>query len=344
MDKLTPTLRQKSRETNYCFPTSDQLCWLFPPRHSFPSTMDAPALRHCTGPFARLVGHIPPAMSAGKLISNETVFAPMLPDNLQPLFHAFIATLNVVAAEAGAQLAKAPSGLVLDYKAKVSPSAAGVFQEKVPLPYLVGKLKDLDATEKEAARVLDLSYNNLSADDIPLIVKCVDALQLVSSSAEEGMNLVAGHLSLRRFRSRRPACPAVPSALPSRGLLNSGTLALTLQPYSPELRQQQDPPSPHTTVILRNNRLWSCMPAVRHLLQHNSVEYVDVTINPIATLESKDDIKLLPVGELEKLIFLLPQHIKEHVLDIMTDRDRERMAIIEKAHYSFYERFSSNYS
>jgi hypothetical protein len=122
-------------------------------------------------------------MSARNLIKNGDVLAGMLPEHLRDLFGAFITTLKVVAAEAEPSAA-APSGLVLDYKAKVSPSAWGIFEEKVPLLYLAGKLKDLEASEKAAAMVLDLSCNNLSGDDIPTVVQCVEALRPVSGGVK----------------------------------------------------------------------------------------------------------------------------------------------------------------
>jgi hypothetical protein len=82
------------------------------------------------------------------------------------------------------------------------------------------------------------------------------------------------------------------------------------------------------------------MPAVQTLLEHPCVDYVDVTINPIASLDSKDFIKGLSSVLRRKLIFLLPQHLKTHVLEIMTDKDPTQMTEVEESHVAFYEKFS----
>lgn len=78
------------------------------------------------------------------------------------------------------------------------------------------------------------------------------------------------------------------------------------------------------------------MPAIEALLQHAAVEHVDITVNPIASIDSKEYITKLSPGCRKKLIFLLPQHLKTHVFDMLTNNDDTMSAELEHAHTSFY--------
>lgn len=69
-------------------------------------------------------------------------------------------------------------------------------------------------------------------------------------------------------------------------------------------------------------------------LLRKGVKYVDVTINPIASIESKDLIKQLSSAARKKLIFLLPQ-------DIMTDNDEMMGNEIKLSHETFYDKTAS---
>ena len=145
--------------------------------------MDETGLRYCTGPFIRLADHIPPIMTACRIIEQADLLTAIMPEALQPLFRAFVVTLKVVAQE---QSQPAPSALVLQYRNKISSVALGsAFTEYPSLLLLPGKLQALTPLEKQQVQILDLSYNNLSGVDIAHVIECVHALRPVRHGSKK---------------------------------------------------------------------------------------------------------------------------------------------------------------
>ena len=66
------------------------------------------------------------------------------------------------------------------------------------------------------------------------------------------------------------------------------------------------------------------------------MKFVDVSLNAVASMESKDKILKLTKAELGRLIFLQPCHLRDSVLDIMSNGERPLRDIIEQAHTTYF--------
>lgn len=71
------------------------------------------------------------------------------------------------------------------------------------------------------------------------------------------------------------------------------------------------------------------MTQLRDLLQHQAVKFVDVSLNALASIESKDKFLKLTKAELGRLIFLQPFHLRDFGEQPLRD-------IIEQAHRIYF--------
>ena len=105
---------------------------------------------------------------------------------------------------------------------------------------------------------------------------------------------------------------------------------------APGRLKDPQPRSRQLTISLRNNRLYDCVFQLRDLLQHPAVLFVDISLNSVASIDSKDDMCRLSHPELQRLIFLQPQHLRGSVLDLMSNNDAARRQVIETAHKDYF--------
>lgn len=90
-------------------------------------------------------------------------------------------------------------------------------------------------------------------------------------------------------------------------------------------------------VDLSSNCLSQCVDELKQLLDLPSVSFLDVSINPVVSVEKKDKIVALETRLLSKLIFLPRQHCQPHVFDRLSRGDEKVRGVIQSAHRAYYD-------
>lgn len=256
------------------------------------------AAHYCRDIFSELTPFIPPGWSPQEVLSAKDVLVGHAPDRLKPLFTTFLVYLANVAT----QTQTIPE--ILDYREAVLPGVITQFVgDKLPLVLLPLEVDKLPAATKARVTLLDLGWNNFMAEDLAIIVDAVNKLPATAVRPE--------HL---------PWSPNALAAIDAR--------ILTTPAHTHTQRK--------LTISLRNNRLYNCVTQLRDLLRHPAVKFVDVSLNPVASIDSKDEILTLPQVELGRLIFLQPRHLSDSVLDIMSNGEQPLRAIIKNAHTTYF--------